>query len=141
MLRPTGFVRACARGVFALAAAVAAALALFAGLQLKAETQAWPQRNVRLILPFGAGTATDAAARLLGDRLSASWGGNVVVVENRPGGDGLVAIGAFVSAGDDHVLLYASSASFIAHPYQHDKLPYDLEDRKSTRLNSSHLGI
>ena len=54
------------------------------------------------------------------------WG-QPVVVENRPGGDGLIAIGAFVSAADDHVLLYASSATFIAHPYVHDKLPYNLE--------------
>jgi tripartite-type tricarboxylate transporter receptor subunit TctC len=92
----------------------------------QAQAQSWPQRNVRLILPFGAGSATDAAARLLGDRLSTRWG-RAVVVENRPGGDGLVAIGAFVSAADDHVLLYASSASFIAHPYVHEKLPYNLD--------------
>ena len=65
-------------------------------------------------------------ARLLGERLSARWGQSVVV-ENRPGGDGLIAIGAFVSAADDHVLLYASSATFIAHPYVHDRLPYNLE--------------
>jgi tripartite-type tricarboxylate transporter receptor subunit TctC len=92
----------------------------------QAQAQSWPQRNVRLILPFGAGSATDAAARLLGDHLSTRWG-RAVVVENRPGGDGLVAIGAFVSAADDHVLLYASSASFIAHPYVHEKLPYNLD--------------
>jgi tripartite-type tricarboxylate transporter receptor subunit TctC len=88
--------------------------------------QDWPQRNVRLILPFGAGSATDSAARLLGERLSARWG-KAVVVENRPGGDALVAINAFVSAADDHVLLYASSASFMAHPYTQERVPYDLE--------------
>jgi len=91
-----------------------------------AQTQDWPQRSVRLILPFGPGSATDIAARLIGDRLSAKWG-KPVVVENRPGADGLIAIGAFVQANDDHVLLYASSASFIAHPYMHDKLPYVLD--------------
>jgi tripartite-type tricarboxylate transporter receptor subunit TctC len=88
--------------------------------------QTWPQRNVRLILPFGAGSGTDAAARLLSDRLSQQWG-KAVVVENRPGGDALVAINAFTSAADDHVLLYASSASFMAHPYTQEKLPYNLE--------------
>jgi tripartite-type tricarboxylate transporter receptor subunit TctC len=90
------------------------------------QTNAWPQRNVRLILPFGAGSATDVAARLLGERLSARWN-KPVVVDNRPGGDGLVAINAFISAADDHVLLYASSASFLAHPYTQEKVPYNLE--------------
>jgi len=50
------------------------------------------------------------------------------VVENRPGGDGFVAINAFVSAHDDHMLMFAPAASFTAHPYLHDKLPYDPRD-------------
>ena len=90
------------------------------------QAQAWPQRSVKFILPFGPGSATDIAARLIGDKLTAKWG-KPVVIENRPGADGLVAINAFTSAADDHVLLYASSASFIAHPYTQEKVPYDLE--------------
>jgi tripartite-type tricarboxylate transporter receptor subunit TctC len=103
-------------------AVCAGALALSVG----AYAQPWPQRAVKLILPFGAGSGTDAAARLLGERLSARWG-FPVVIENRPGGDGLVAISSFASAADDHVLLYASTASFIAHPFVHEKLPYVLD--------------
>ena len=91
-----------------------------------AAQQTWPSKPVKFVLPFGAGSATDIAARLLQERLTGRWG-QPIVIENRPGGDGLIAIGAFVNAADDHVLLYASSASFIAHPYQHDKLPYDLD--------------
>ena len=106
---------------------VAASVCLFGMLTAQpAAAQDWPQRNVRLILPFGAGSATDIAARLMGERLTARWG-KPVVIENRPGGDGLIAINAFISANDDHVLLYASSASFLAHPYTQEKLPYDLE--------------
>jgi tripartite-type tricarboxylate transporter receptor subunit TctC len=90
-----------------------------------AQAQGWPQRSVKFVLPFGAGSATDIAARLLGERLTARWG-KPVVIENKPGGDGLVAINAFTAANDDHVLLYASSASFLAHPYTQEKLPYDL---------------
>ena len=116
--------RRCARRATAALAGLAVLVASPA--QAQAPVQPWPQRNVRLILPFGAGSATDAAARLLGERLAVRWG-QPVVVENRPGGDGLIAIGAFVSAADDHVLLYASSATFIAHPYVHEKLPYNLE--------------
>lgn len=91
-----------------------------------AQAQAWPQRNVQFVLPFGAGSATDIAARLLAERLQVKWG-KPVVIENRPGGDGLIAIRSFLTANDDHVLLYASSASFIAHPYTlQQKVPYDL---------------
>src|SRR5262245_55232672 len=113
--------------------ATAIVLALIATLvvpqgqaQAQVQTQTWPHGSVRWILPFGAGSATDIAARLLAERLSAKWG-KPVVIENRPGGDGLVAINAFTSANDDHVLLYASSASFMAHPYTQEKLPYDME--------------
>ena len=88
--------------------------------------QAWPQRPVRFVLPFGAGTATDVAARLMSEKLSARWG-KPIVIENRPGADGLLAINAFITANDDHVLLYASTASFMAHPYTLEKMPYNLE--------------
>jgi tripartite-type tricarboxylate transporter receptor subunit TctC len=107
----------------AVAAALAGSLGAFA---TAASAQGWPQRPVKFILPFGAGSATDAAARMMSDKLSARWG-KPIVIENKPGADGLLAIGAFVSANDDHVLLYASSASFNAHPYMHEKLPYELE--------------
>ena len=110
------------------AAFVGALAALPAAAQAQAQTQSqpWPQRQVKFILPFGPGSATDIAARLIGDKLSAKWG-RPVIVENKPGADGLLAINAFTSAADDHVLLYASSASFIAHPYTQERVPYDME--------------
>lgn len=109
-----------------LASAVAAAAAGVMSISASAQTPAWPQRNVQFTLPFGAGSATDIAARLLAERLQTRWG-KPVVIENRPGGDGLIAIRAFLQANDEHVLLYASSASFIAHPYTlPQKPPYEL---------------
>jgi tripartite-type tricarboxylate transporter receptor subunit TctC len=89
-----------------------------------AQAQDWPQRPVRFILPFGPGSAADISARVLGDNLSLRWG-KPVVVENRPGADGLLAINAIVSAKDDHMLLISSTGSFLAHPYVHKKLDYD----------------
>jgi tripartite-type tricarboxylate transporter receptor subunit TctC len=83
-----------------------AALALGAGLQLiggAAAQQMFPTRTVHFILPFGAGSASDTTARLFAERLSARWG-KPVVVENRPGGDGLVSLDAFVGAHDDHTM-------------------------------------
>jgi tripartite-type tricarboxylate transporter receptor subunit TctC len=85
--------------------------------------QTWPQRTVKFIVPLGAGSAVDIGARLFADRLTPRWG-QPVVVENRPGGDGIVAINAFVSGHDDHTLLCTPTSSFTAHPYLHDNLPY-----------------
>ena len=87
----------------------------------------YPQRSVKLILPFGPGSGSDIAARLIAEKLQAKWG-KPVVVEPRPGGDGLIAINAFMSAKDDHTLLFASTASFIVHPYTlQAKPPYEAE--------------
>ena len=104
------------------------ALVLFAtSLHAQApQAQSWPQRPVKFIVPFGPGAGVDIGARLVADRLPARWG-KPVIVENRPGSDGIVAIQAFVSADDDHVLLFSPSSSFTVHPFQYEKLP----DRKS----------
>jgi tripartite-type tricarboxylate transporter receptor subunit TctC len=61
------------------------------------------------------------------DRLAVRWG-KPVVIENRPGADGLVAIQAFVNAADDHVLLFTPAGSFTVHPLQYRNLPYAPED-------------
>ena len=111
-------------GRMLFAFALVAGLVAAAPLRAQAPAQPWPQRTVKFIVPFGAGSATDIDARLFADRLAARWGKSVVV-DNRPGGDGLVAIGAFVSANDDHTLLFASAGTFTVHPYEHEKLPYD----------------
>jgi tripartite-type tricarboxylate transporter receptor subunit TctC len=91
-----------------------------------AQAQTYPARAVRLIVPFGPSSGADIAARLFADRLAARWG-KPVVVENRPGADGLLAIGAFTSANDDHTLLVMPVGTFTVHPYTHDKVPYDAE--------------
>ncbi|HEX4041741.1 MAG TPA: tripartite tricarboxylate transporter substrate binding protein [Xanthobacteraceae bacterium] len=111
---------------------IAAALVVCAALCGEASTSAraaadWPTRPVRFIVTLGAGSGADIGARLFADRLSQHWG-QPVVVENRPGGDGIVAINAFVGAHDDHVLLFSPTASFTAHPYLHDHLPYKPSD-------------
>jgi tripartite-type tricarboxylate transporter receptor subunit TctC len=92
-----------------------------------AAADAWPNRPVRFIITLGPGSGVDIGARLFADKLSAKWG-QPVVVENRPGGDGMVAITGFLGAKDDHVLLVSPVSSFTAHPYFHDKLPYDQKD-------------
>jgi tripartite-type tricarboxylate transporter receptor subunit TctC len=110
---------------FALAIFVVATAVL--GYGLPAPAQNWPQRPVKFLVTLGAGSGVDIGTRLLGERLSARWG-QPVVVENRPGGDGIVAITSFLSANDDHVLLAAPTSSFTAHPYLHENLPYKQSD-------------
>jgi tripartite-type tricarboxylate transporter receptor subunit TctC len=103
---------------------VSSALALIATPAL---AQTWPQRTVKFVVLLGPGSAVDLGARLLADRLTKRWA-QPVVVENRPGADGVLAINAVLSASDDHVLLYGPAASFVGHPYTLDKLPYDPRD-------------
>ena len=89
--------------------------------------QTWPQRPVKFIIPLGPGSGVDITARVFADKLSAKWG-QPVVIENRPGGDAFIAITSVISAKDDHILLFAPASTFTAHPYLHDKLPYDIND-------------
>lgn len=89
--------------------------------------QTWPQRPVKFLVTLGPGSGVDIGTRLLADRLSKHWG-QPVVVENRPGGDGLVAISAMIAAQDDHVLLASPTSSFTAHPFVYKNLAYKPED-------------
>lgn len=108
---------------------------------LSAQTPAWPQRQVRFILPIGPGAGVDITARLLADKLSAKWG-QPVVVENRPGGDAFVAITTVTGAHDDHVLLFAPASAFTAHPLLHAKLPYDINDLAPiARVTNTIIGV
>jgi tripartite-type tricarboxylate transporter receptor subunit TctC len=109
-------------GVFMLAAA----LALVASAT-SSPAQTWPQRPVKFLVTLGPGSGIDIGTRLLADQLSKRWG-QPVVVENRPGGDGLVAISAMVAAHDDHVLLASPTSSFTAHPFVYKNVPYKPED-------------
>ena len=112
--------------ITAVAACILASLVLLAS-PLPAQAQNWPQRPVRFIVPFGPGAGADIGARLLSERLPARWG-KPVVIENKPGGDGLVAIQAFLSANDDHTFLFTPTGNFTVHPFQYEKLPYTPAD-------------
>jgi tripartite-type tricarboxylate transporter receptor subunit TctC len=80
--------------------------------------EAWPQRGVKLVVPLGPASGADVTARLLADQLSRRWG-QPVVVENRPGADGIVGVAAFISGSDDHALLLAPTGTFTASPLLH----------------------
>lgn len=131
------------RKIFA-ALSGALALAMLSGAALTVSgspAQAWPDRPVKFLLPIGPGSGVDVTARLFADRLQKKWG-QPVVVENRPGGDAMMAIQAFLSANDDHTLLFSPTGSFTAHPYLHQKLPYDPKEMiPVARISSTVVGI
>jgi tripartite-type tricarboxylate transporter receptor subunit TctC len=102
----------------------AAAVLAICGCSAAPHSRQWPSGPVRLIVPFGAGTSSDVAARLFAPLLAARWG-HAVVVDNRPGGDGVVGAQAFVSARDGNTLLFAPTGLVTTNPLLHDDLPYD----------------
>jgi len=129
------------RSLFAAAFGVLFAYALNATLAAAQTSPPWPQRTVRFVVTLGPGSGTDIGGRLLADRLARKWNQSVVI-ENKPGGDGIVAISAFVSAKDDHILLLSPTSAFTAHPYLHDNLPYKPEDLAPiARISNTFVGI
>ena len=107
----------------------------------QANSPEWPSRPVKFIVPLGPGSGTDIGARLVAEQLTRLWG-QPVVVENRAGGDAIVGINAFIAAHDNHTLLYMPTSSFVAHPYLHDKLPYDpAELSPVARVSNTYVGL
>lgn len=106
---------------FALAAACIAATAVPA----PAADTAWPQRPVRFVVPFGAGSATDVVARTVGQNLSEALG-QPIVVDNRAGANG--TIGAELAAKapkDGYTLLMSTNTPSAAAPSLMKKINYD----------------
>jgi len=88
-------------------------------------TPAFPGKPVRIITPFPVGGGPDGVARLLADGLARRWG-QPVVVENRPGGNGFIAIEAFKRAPQDgSTLIVLDGLHLSAYPSLFKKLPYD----------------
>lgn len=113
----------CAQGLYR----AGLALLLFLFLAVPSQAEAWPQRPVKFIVTLGPGSGVDFGTRLLGDRLSKRWG-QPVIIENRPGGDAVVAVTAVISANDDHVLLASPTSALTAHPYVLQQMPYQDSD-------------
>jgi tripartite-type tricarboxylate transporter receptor subunit TctC len=84
----------------------------------------WPERSVRLLVPFASGSSPDVAARLYADRLARAWH-QPVIVENRPGAEGLVCAAAFAGMRNDHALLFSPAAPISVFPFTHASLGYD----------------
>lgn len=90
-----------------------------------ASAQTYPDRAVKVIVPYTAGGGTDTVARAISQRLSEKWG-QPVVVENRPGAGTTIGTDSVVkSAPDGYTLLFSDSASFVINPHIYEKLAFD----------------
>jgi len=86
---------------------------------------AYPSKPVRLVVPYPPGGASDITARLLGQKLSELWG-QQVVVDNRPGANGIVALEHVAKQpADGYTLLFANLGPNAINPAVYAKLPYD----------------
>ena len=102
-----------------------ALIGLIAALAGPARAQSYPDKPIRIVVPFAAGGITDILARAVGQRLGDALG-QQVVIDNKPGAGGnsgtdLVA----KSAPDGYTLLVTADASFVMNPHLYAKLPYD----------------
>ena len=94
-------------------------------VSFNAQAQDFPTKPVRIITPFPVGSGPEGVLRMVADKLSRTWGKSVVV-ENRPGGNGFIAIDTFKrGASDGHDLIQLDSLHLSAYPHLFKKLPYD----------------
>ena len=98
----------------------AAALALGAG---EAAAQEWPQRPVRIIIPFGPGGGSDIIGRIIGQSLQEKLG-QPVVIENRPGAGANLAAETVVRAAPDGYTLLAATSSNVINTTFYEKLSF-----------------
>jgi len=104
--------------------ALAGLVAVVPVLVPPANAQQYPSRPIRIIVPFAPGAATDIISRLLGQKMTETWG-QPVVVENRGGAGGNIGMGlAANAAGDGHTILFVSS-SLMVNPSLYSRIPYD----------------
>ena len=96
---------------------------LFAALP--AEAQSWPEKAVRIVVPFPPGGSNDTLCRIVGDKLSTGWK-QPVIVDNKPGAGGNIGAEiAFNAAGDGYTLLCAPPPPLAINHNLYRSVPFD----------------
>jgi tripartite-type tricarboxylate transporter receptor subunit TctC len=106
-----------------LLAAAGAGLALLAAAPA-AWSAGWPDKPVKIVVPFSAGGSTDVVARMVGQKLSETWG-QPVVIENRGGAGGNVGTDVVAKSAPDGYTLIMASGSITINPSIYPKMPFD----------------
>ena len=89
-----------------------------------AKAGTWPERVVRLLTPSAPGSSIDLAARVFAEQLAERWG-RPIVIDNRPGADGIIAVQSFLQAADGHTLLFTFPGVVTVVPLLHEQVPFD----------------
>ena len=108
------------------AAASAATLCALLPAQAQAQAQApYPNKPIRMVVPFAAGGATDVLARVIGQKMSAGMG-QPVIIDNKPGAAGIIGTDAVAKAAPDgYTIVLGLSNSLMTNEFLYEKLPYD----------------
>ncbi len=109
---------------FVFSARCAFAAVFACALAAPAAAQTWPARAVRMIVPFAPGGGVDIVTRYLAQKFTEQIGGTFVV-ENRPGGGGILGAELAAKAAPDGYTLFTSAPEFSINPSLRLKLPYD----------------
>lgn len=110
--------------LFSTATVALLAAAVLASGSTCAQTPDYPNKVIKIIVPFTAGSATDIMARIVGERLSASMG-QPVVVENRAGAGGTLGAAQVAKSEPDGYTLLVVSTGHVVNPALYGNLPYD----------------
>jgi tripartite-type tricarboxylate transporter receptor subunit TctC len=102
-----------------------AAAALFIAWAGAAAAEEFPSKPIRIVVPYAAGGTLDMLARVLGQKMGDEWG-QPVVVDNKPGANGIIGTEqAAKSPADGYTLVMVSAGSFAINPSLYQKLSYD----------------
>lgn len=99
---------------------------------------AWPERAVKIVVPFAAGGPADGAMRIAARRLAEEWG-QPVVVENKPGAPGISSVAT--APGDGYTLLLGAGSSIVTSPLINKKIPYKAADFAPITLLTTSTSI
>ncbi|MEN3295416.1 MAG: hypothetical protein V7642_4669 [Burkholderiales bacterium] len=117
--------RHAGRRAFLTLAAMATVAALSALTPVTATADTFPSKTIKFIVPFPPGSGTDTNARLFAKKIS-DIGGQPVIVENRPGGNGFIGVQAVLNApADGYTVFVGSNSTLSTNAATFKKLPYD----------------
>jgi len=106
---------------------IASVIALVVFCAAPAQAQPYPGKPIHILVPYAPGGITDIAARIVGAKLTETWG-QQVVVENKPGGNGFIAMTAGAKAAPDgYTLVMVTVGDVAINPAMFKEMPYDVE--------------